>query len=158
MTKILVLYVFYDYNYRVKHFINHTIFQDENIDFIIISNNKVCDFTPPSYVKKLYRDNIGFDFGGWSDALLNNNFYEQYDKFIFLNGSCLGPFMRPEDKTKWTSKYIDGLQNNIKLFGSTINTIDDPKNKAHVQSNIFALDKKTLEYLIKCGIFTTKKY
>jgi hypothetical protein len=66
MTKILVLYVFHIYNYRVKHFIENCIFYDENVDFIIISNNKNNKFETPGYVKKFFRENIGYDFGGWS--------------------------------------------------------------------------------------------
>ena len=40
MSKLLVLFVFHIYNDRVKNFIDNCIFEDENIDFIIISNNK----------------------------------------------------------------------------------------------------------------------
>ena len=46
------------------------------------------------------------------------------------------------------NQYVN-LNNNIKLFGSTINTISEPYNKAHVQSYIFAMDKETLKYLGK---------
>jgi hypothetical protein len=84
-SKILVLYVFHIYNDIVKEFINKCIFYDEYIDFIIISNNKKNIFNAPNYVKILFRDNIGTDFGGWSDGLLTNNLYKNYDKFIFIN-------------------------------------------------------------------------
>ena len=66
--KILVLYVFHEYNELVYKFINKTIFYDPNIDFVVISNN-TADFEAPSYVKKIFRDNIGYDFGGWSEGL-----------------------------------------------------------------------------------------
>ena len=158
MTKILVLYVFHVYNDRVKHFINNSIFKDTNVDFIIISNDKNNHFEVPEYVKTLYRDNIGYDFGGWSDALLTNNLYENYDNFIFVNSSVIGPFIPSYCKEKWTDIYINGLQNNIKLFGSTINTIEDPLNMSHIQSYIFAMDKTTLIYLIKCEIFSMTNY
>jgi len=158
MTKILVLYVFHEYNNRVQNFINNCIFDDEDVDFIVISNDKNNDFEVPKYVKTFFRDNIGYDFGGWSDALLSNNLYENYDKFIFVNSSVLGPFVPSYYTNKWTDIYIDGLKNNIKLFGSTINTCYDPLNKSHVQSYIFSMDKTTLEYLIKCEIFSTTNY
>ena len=48
MNKLLVLYVFHIYNDRVKHFIENCIFYDENVDFIIISNNKDNKFETPS--------------------------------------------------------------------------------------------------------------
>ena len=158
MNKLLVLYVFHIYNDRVKHFIENCIFNDDNVDFIIISNNKNNKFEVPYYVKTLYRDNIGYDFGGWSDALLTNNLYENYDNFIFVNSSVIGPFMPCYCKVKWTDIYINGLQNNVKLFGSTINTCGDPLNKSHVQSYIFSMNKTTLKYLINCEIFSITNY
>lgn len=158
MPKLLVLYVFHIYNDRVKHFIDNCIFKDDNTDFILISNNKDNKFIAPDYVKVLFRDNIGFDFGGWSDALLINNLYKNYDYFIFVNSSVLGPYLPSYYNGKWTDIYINGLKDNIKLFGSTINNCGDPINKAHVQSYIFSMDKNTLEYLINCEIFTMNKY
>ena len=161
MKKVLVLYVFHKYNLRVNHFIKHCIFYDKNIDFIIISNNKKSKFNKfkaPKYVKKLYRDNIGFDFGGWSEALLVNNLYKNYENFIFVNSSVMGPFLPPNYKGYWTDIYINGLKNNIKLFGSTINTCKAPLKKSHVQSYIFSMNKTTLEYLINCEIFSITNY
>jgi hypothetical protein len=157
-TKLLVLYVFHDYNDRVKHFIENCIFYDENVDFIIISNDKNNKFEVPDYVKTLFRDNIGYDFGGWSDALLKNKLYKQYDNFIFVNSSVIGPFLPCNFKGKWTDIYLNGLRNNVKLFGSTINTNEKPLTESHLQSYIFSMDKTTLEYLIDCEIFSMTNY
>ena len=148
LMKTLVLFVFHQYNKRVENFIK-CIFYDKNIDFIVISNGPK-NVEVPSYVKVLFRENIGYDFGGWSDALLNNDLYLNYDNFIFVNSSVIGPFC----KDKWTNYYIDGLKDNVKLFGSTINTCRDPLNKSHVQSYIFAMNKETCCFLINCGIFS----
>lgn len=158
MGKILVLFVFHIYNDRVKHFIDKCIFKDGNIDFIIISNNKNINFTVPDYVTVIFRDNIGYDFGGWSDALLKNRLYEQYDKFIFVNSSVYGPLLKTSHPYKWTDLYINGLKDNIKLFGNTINTCGIPLTKSHVQSYLFAMDQPTLQYLIDCGIFSITNY
>ena len=158
MTKLLVLYVFHIISNRVKHFIDNCIFYDENIDFVIISNDKNNNIEVPEYVKIIYRDNIGYDFGGWSDALLTNDLYKNYDNFIFVNSSVYGPFISSDFTGKWTDKYINGLQNNVKLFGSTINTICSPLDKSHVQSYIFSMNKETLQYLIDCGIFSITDY
>ena len=159
MKKTLVLYVFHTMNDRVLHFLSKCIFKDDNVDFIVISNDKKNVFEVPSYVKKMHRDNIGFDFGGWSDALLVNKLYMNYDQFIFVNSSVIGPFIPSYYKGKWTDIYLDGLlQENVKLFGSTINTIDEPRKKSHVQSYIFSMDKTTLQYLIDCEIFSSTNY
>jgi hypothetical protein len=77
---------------------------------------------------------------------------------VFVNSSVIGPFIPSYCKDKWTDIYINGLQNNVKLFGSTINTICDPLNKSHVQSYIFSMDKTTLKYLIDCEIFSITNY
>jgi hypothetical protein len=156
MVKTLVLYVFHIFNERVTHFIKNAIFFDENIDFIFISNsleNKDYLVNLPDYVKVIYRENIGYDFGGWSEALLKDNLYTNYDYFIFVNSSVIGPFLKDKN-IKWTDIYINGLVDNIKLFGSTINTIKKPLEKSHVQSYIFSMNKETLEYLIECEIFS----
>jgi len=158
MTKTLVLFVFHDYNYRVKHFINNCIFDDGNIDFIVISNNKNNVFTVPDNVKVLLRDNIGFDFGGWSDALLTDKLYENYDNFVFVNSSVMGPYIPSYCNINWVNIYINGLKDDVKLFGSTINTCGDPLTKSHVQSYIFSMDKITLQYLIDCEIFSMVNY
>jgi hypothetical protein len=152
--KTLVLYVFYEINSRVNYFINNAIFYDENVDFILISNNNTATFNVQHYVKIMHRDNIGYDFGGWSDALLTNNLYMNYDNYIFVNSSVIGPFIPAYCKEKWTTIYINGLKDNVKLFGSTINTCGNPLFQSHVQSYIFAMDKPTLEYLINCEIFS----
>jgi hypothetical protein len=58
MKKILVLYVFHIFNRRVNYFINNAIIEDDNVDYIIICNNKNIRLNSlPSYVKTLYRNN-----------------------------------------------------------------------------------------------------
>ena len=156
--KTLVLYHFWKQNQRVDFFVKHGIFHDPNVDFIIISNSNEINFEVPPYVKTLKRKNIGYDFGGWSDALLNNNLYKGYTHFIFINCSVFGPFVKGTTK-KWTDFFIEGLKDNIGIFGSTINcpgqsiSIKD----CHVQSYAFTINKTILEYLMKNNIFT-KRY
>lgn len=158
MKKTLVLYVFHIFNERVQHFIDHCIFKDDFVDFFIICNDLEIEFYVPDYVFKLHRENIGYDFGGWSDALLENNIYINYDYFIFVNSSVIGPFLPVDYSGKWTDIYIHELTDNIKLFGSTINTINNPLRMAHVQSYIFSMNRETLIYLIDCDIFSLTNY
>ena len=37
--KLLVLYVFHEYNERVEYFFINALFQDPNVDFVIIFNS-----------------------------------------------------------------------------------------------------------------------
>lgn len=156
MAKTLVLYVFHEYNWRVKRFVEKAIFYDENVDFMVICNNTHFQLELPFYVKYFVRENIGFDFGGWSDALFAEDTYKKYDYYIFANSSIVGPFIPSYCKEKWTDIYINGLQDNVKLFGSSINT--KPLERVHVQSYIFSMDKHTLQYLIDCEIFSVHNY
>jgi hypothetical protein len=155
---LAVLYVFHEYNDRVQHFLENCIFYDQDIDWFIISNNKSNVFSVPDYAKTIFRDNIGYDFGGWSDALIKYGLHDKYENYIFANSSIIGPFIPSYCKTKWTDIYLDGLKDNIKIFGSTINTSEIPLRESHVQSYIFAMDSTTLKFLIDCDIFSISNY
>jgi hypothetical protein len=137
MNKSLVLYVFHEYNNRVKYFIDNAIFKHPLVDFIIIYNkpNNITSLTDqklreiiPEYVKFIIRENIGYDFAGWARGLFelscidvndkNGNdkdnsseryLYENYKYFIFVNSSVIGPFMPIYCKRKWTDIFIEQL-------------------------------------------------
>jgi hypothetical protein len=161
-TNTLILYVFHEYNDRVKNFIDNCLFEDDKYTFIFIINNKSFDVSIlklPLYVKYILRDNIGYDFGGWSEGLLINYYYKNFDSFIFINSSVYGPCMDMNDNRLWPDILLNGLNyNNIKLFGTTINCIDNPHLYAHVQSMAFCMDLITLEYLLKKNIFSLTNY
>jgi hypothetical protein len=154
----LVLYTFHEINNNVKYFINQGIFKDDSIDFIMICNNETLKIDVPDYVKFINRKNIGYDFGGWSEGLLTNNLYMNYKHFIFVNSSVIGPTVPKYYKNKWTDIFLDGLKDNVKLYGSTINTSglygNDPINSSHVQSYAFCVDIDTLKFLINKEIFS----
>lgn len=151
--RLAVLFVFHEVHQRVHDFISNAIFFDDHVDFIIISNSIAIDVPP--YVKMIVRANVGYDFGGWSEGIFTDEIYKKYDYYLFVNSSVSGPFLSSE--RKWTDAYIDGLDDNIKLFGSTINTCQDPIRRSHVQSYIFVMDRITLHYLINCELFSMKQ-
>ena len=157
-TKILVLYAFHIYNERVEHFIKHAIFKDPMFDFVIICNERTIEVSVPDYVVVLKRDNKGYDFGAWSEGLLDNDRYMAYDYFVFVNSSVIGPYL-PDGYTRpWPYRLLDGLKGNTRLFGSTINTICDPVNHSHVQSFAFVMDREALEHLISEHIFSLTRW
>jgi hypothetical protein len=158
MVKLLILYVFHIYNKRVNYFINNCIFYNPDIDFVVVSNG-VKNVKIPDYATFFYRENIGFDFGGWSDALLTNDLYKKYDYFLFVNSSVMGPFLPKEKRNTWPLYYLNGLKyNNVKLFGSTINAVNNRTQTSHVQSYIFSMNINTLDFLIKHQIFSKTNY
>jgi hypothetical protein len=156
--KTMILYAFHQLNDRVQYFIDHAIFQSPEFDFFMICNNRSIDIKVPDYVKVIKRDNLGYDFGAWSEGLLDKDRYKLYDAFIFLNSSILGPYLPPGFAKPWPHRFLDGLKDNIKLFGSTINAFGDPRSAIHVQSFAFCAKKETVEFLISRGIFSTKQF
>lgn len=160
MSKTAVLYTFHELNDRIQYFINYCLFESPEVDFYIIANNMEIKFDLPARIRTMNRKNIGYDFGAWSECLLKDNMYQNYDNFIFANSSIIGPFLPKDFKGQWTDMYINRLKDNVKLFGSTINATGDatgnqhsPKHFAHVQSYIFSADREAVEYLIQCKIF-----
>lgn len=159
--RTLVPYVFHIINERVHHFIKNAVFFDPNIDFLFIACDKNItrqEINLPEYCKFMTRENLGYDFGAWSDALLINNLYKNYTHFIFVNSSVVGPFLPSNFKGKWTDIFLLGLKDNVKLFGVTINSMGDPLHGSHIQSYLFSMKLETLEYLVSCNIFTMKYY
>jgi lipopolysaccharide biosynthesis protein len=161
-SKTLVLYVFHKYNDRVEYFIKNALFEAPDVDFVFICNDLTFDIQSrlPYYVKSFRRENKGYDFGAWSDLLINHGYaYADYDTFIFANSSITGPFMGKHKDERWTDIFRDGLNDDVKLYGVTINceqyngNIDARKN-AHVQSYLFSVKKSTLLELIEDGIFS----
>lgn len=151
----LVLYTFHKYDNNVEYFIKNGIFKDNTVDFIFIINDPSLSITLPDYVKIIKRINSGYDFGAWSEGLLTNNLYQNYDKFIFVNSSVIGPIVPPYFKGKWTDIFTNGITDTIKLYGSTINSVGlKNEDNKHVQSYAFCTDKIGIKILIDNEIFS----
>jgi hypothetical protein len=158
-NKTLVLYAFHEDNYNVQFFIKNGIFKSSNVDFILICNNETLKVECPNYVKYINRKNIGYDFGGWSEGLLTNDLYKNYYNFIFANSSVVGPITTKYYKDEWINIYLDGLKDNVKLYGSMINMCGfakscEPINDTHLQSYAFCMNIDTLNFLIGKEIFS----
>jgi len=163
---VLVIYTFFEAAPLPEAFIEKAIFKDEYVDFLVVYNHpsEKIPYKLPKYVKKLYRKNLGFDFGAWSYGLEHDKNYEKYDYYIFANASVEGPHVPANSFfNKWTDYYVNGIKENIHLFGSTINCADlstkiHPSTLAHVQSYIFCIDRKAAKYLRECKIFDTENF
>lgn len=99
----------------------------------------------PSYVKLITRTNIGYDFGAWSDIILNIDI-SKYKYFLFLNNSVVGPCIpRYLKHIYWPELFYSHINDNIKLVGCTTNH----DIKKHIQSYCFCVDSIGLDILIK---------
>jgi hypothetical protein len=167
MNNTLIIYCYFekndDYKNNLVYFLNYGL--EESNDYIFIINGH-CMLKIPKYknIKVLHRNNIGYDFGAYGEALKSINI-EQYKYFFFINTSVRGPFFPNYVKMSWTIPFINLLKDDVKLVGTTINLTDgininnkdflfDKQNYyAHVQSQMFATDLECLKFLISKGIF-----
>jgi hypothetical protein len=161
--KTLVLYVFHQFNEYVHFFLKKGVFESDNITFLFIINNPNYDpFIIPSFsnIQILKRENKYADFGAWSDGLIYNNNINNHTHFIFINSSCVGPFIHPNITEKWTTIFLRGLErDNIKLFGTTINTINDCSgNSSHVQTWAFCMKQNEVKLCLHHKIFDPINY
>jgi hypothetical protein len=157
-NKTLVLYTFHEDNYNVRFFIKNGIFKSPYVDFVLICNNETLKVKCPDYVIYINRKNIGYDFGGWSEGLFKNDLYKNYNCFIFVNSSVIGPITTNYYKNEWINIFLEGLKGDVKLYGSMINTCGYnqcmPETDSHVQSYAYCMNIDTLNYLIKKEIFS----
>jgi hypothetical protein len=164
MSKTLVLYTFSNFNESVYCFIKHGIFEDENIHFMFICNNMDIDeyihvdAIIPKYVTFIKRENIGFDFGAWSVGALTNDQYKKYDYLVFLNASVIGPYLPDGCTNKWPNILTSKLNDNVKLVGCTINTMNNIESRSHIQSYCFCMDRTTFKFLVDKEIFSLTNF
>lgn len=136
------------------------------IDMVLVSNGSdIPDFVPNN-VKKIKRENHGYDFEAWYHGLDSIN-KDKYDNFIFMNSSIKGPYLPVWFETvdqHWSECFTRFLDNKIKLVGTTINYAGAPggggprpgfENK-HVQSMLWTTDKTGLEHVLNTGVLSER--
>jgi len=156
----LILYVMHKVTENVTYFIKNGVFDDERYKFLFIVNDKDLQIDLPSYVDVIYRNNIGYDFGAWSDGILSSDNSNKYDNYVFINSTVIGPFLDEDYLKPWPEIFLEKLSSTVKLVGTTINSTDyfsvDPKKASHIQSMTFAVNRITLNFLIYHKIFADK--
>ena len=146
-NRLCCFYTYYEkdasYKNNFEYFLKNGIL--DKVDYYIIINGKssVTINSKPN-IKVLYRENKGYDFGGYSYALkqLKNN----YEYYFFMNTSVCGPYGVKD----WTEPFIKLFNtDDVKVVGTTINidTIDSKIIKPHVQSMFFCIPHDYLQYL-----------
>lgn len=157
-NKTCVIYTFHKYNENVKYFAKKC-YQNDNILWIFVQNvnniKEICDQSLiPDFAKFYSRENVGYDFGGWSYGLskIDKN---NYDYFMFVNSSARGPLTCQKE---WLDIYTSKLNNFTVIVGSTINKhgcgSENPYTDTHVQSYAFCLNKTGIEIICKTKIMT----
>ena len=159
--KIFISYVYYpspSNDYNLSYFIDNEIKYRENVFYSIVINGQNCSYTIPKLlnVNVIYRDNIGFDFGGYKASLdyANcNNYLDKFDYFFFMNSGVIGPILKDKSQ-EWYSKFTTKFNNLTKLIGTTIVCLpkyDSGGFGPKVEGFCFCLVKKGLELVLKDG-------
>jgi hypothetical protein len=152
--KSIILYAYYksdsDGELALEFFLKYGVKQDSNYDYYFINSGELTTQILPNFFTVIQRPNIGYDFGAWSDAILNIDI-SKYDYFIFLNNSSLGPCMpRYLKHIFWPELFYNHIDEKIKIVGCTT-SFDIIE---HIQSYVFCVDKIGLDILITNKIFS----
>lgn len=126
--------------------------RDFECDYIIAVNGRHCSVEIPDGVKVLKRDNRGFDFGAYTDAL--NSTTTKYDYYMFLNAGQRGPFLPSywPRKWHWALAYIGFFDEhpNAGIVGSSM-IARHPFPSPVVETWAFMMSQKSLEYVRGCS-------
>ena len=158
MPKTLVVYVFHKENEFVRAFLDHGVFVHPHVDFVVVCNDPSLKINVPPSVTYMNRENVGWDFGGWSHGLLTEDRFKSYDAFICINSTAMGPFLPRWCTKTWVEVFTNELRGGVHLVGPTINCISNPKYAAHVQSYCFAMTRPALDLLIEKGLFSLTEF
>jgi len=162
MAKYLIVYSYFqenEYENNLNFFIKNGFIDDPNYKFVIVVNGNTDYKLKNDNITLIKRENQGFDFAGWGHGL-NSVKICDYDYFIFLNSTCIGPFIPRyvPNNLNWVNIFTSKLDSNIKLCGPTINYLNKSKKMSpHIQSFAFATDKTGIDVLLKEKIFEPEK-
>jgi hypothetical protein len=172
MSKTIVIYHYYekDNSYRdnLLHFLSFGYSQ--SIDYLVVIAGKHTVQLPiAENISYIFTENLNNDFGGYCHAINSAVHISKYDFFFFINSSVRGPFLTVRDNKAWTEYFIEQLQPDIGIVGSTINILPPSAacaisyaekygqsvNYSHAQTTSYLLPKKTLLYLIQEGFYNS---
>jgi rhamnosyltransferase len=118
---------------------------------VFVSNSKI-DLEAKKRIlpftdKILVRENIGFDFGAWKQAILEEGWdtLDSYDSLTIMNDTCFGPFYDMQKVfEQMESSEIDfwGLTNH-KAFSFGMPGSEDPVPE-HIQSYFLSFNRKII--------------
>ena len=172
MPNTLIVYHYYEkgrsYRDNFLHFL--TFGYSTEVDFVIVlAGVHTIELPTAENISYVFTENLGNDFGGYCHVINNLKDIHQYEFYFFINSSVRGPFLTARDKGFWAEYFIEQLQPDVGLVGSTINILPmsspcsisysqkygETGNYSHVQSTAYLLPKKSLLHLIEIGFFSS---
>lgn len=125
--------------------------------YLVFNDDHQGSYSPPIPCHIIQRENKGYDFGAWGHVLKDK--WREFTHFILLNETVRGPYNPPG--TLWIDRFLNKLQGNTCLVGTTINVSLDKQLLArsmivwspHVQSQFLAMDLRAMEIAMNKDIF-----
>ncbi len=158
--KTLITFVHFENSfskYNLDFFLNLglTDSSDHQFNFVINSPTGGEQIPRQSNISIIKGHNKGYDFGGYKQSLQSVNL-DKFDRFIFINDTCRGPFLPNyiPNSLSWVDLLNSCINDKVKLVGSTWNFHGlSPQLNLHIQSYCFATDFSGLQILLDKGIF-----
>ena len=155
--KIFISYVYYKSpasDYNLRYFIENEIKYRTNVFYSIVINGKKVSYDIPklSNVNVIYRNNIGYDFGG-HQASLNEINKDMFDYFFFMNSGVIGPILKNKNE-EWYSQFTNKITKKVKLVGTTIVCLPHTDRGGFgpkVEGFFFLLDRVGLQLVLENG-------
>jgi hypothetical protein len=151
----LIIYAYAESNFaraNLQFFVQHGLHSKADFIFLINGNATLDGLIPDGIpnIRIIKRGNECFDMGGIGEILNANNsaLVKKYSKFILMNASVRGPFMPTWSSGCWSDKFLNKLNEQVKLVGTTYNC----GPVGHVQSMVFATDRIGINVLLSGNI------
>lgn len=137
------------------------------VDFVIIlAGGCSIDLPSASNLRYIFCSNQNYDFGGYAEALSRID-VSDYEYFVFINSSSVGPLGESQAGAPWFKAFTDRLVGDIGICGATINVLSEPSSQLnwvngckavgapapHIQTYAYAVRRDALDYLIKSGFY-----
>lgn len=126
------------------------------VTMVLVSNGSDIPHFLPRHVHVLKRENKGYDFEAWYHGLKIAHRIGRFEKFLFINSSCKGPYL-PRwfgiSQMHWSECFTRMIDEKTKLVGLTVNNSDfNGKPAKHVQSMMWATDRIGIRLLLRKNI------
>lgn len=119
MKKTLILYLYREdkqTKLNLDFFLKNAIIQSNLYTYLFIINDHICSLDIPTSdnILVLKKEN-SYDLSSYKEALEFTG--KNFDYFVFLNSSCVGPFLPVYESTPWPELFTSQLNNTVKLIG-----------------------------------------
>lgn len=169
-TKILVIYHYFekDASYRdnLLHFLLFGVLPELDYIFVMSGNYSVQLPELPN-VRYCFTAPKKSDFGGYAQLINEGLNLDAYANIFFINSSVRGPFIPPYHQQAWYKVFLEQMQGDIGLVGSSICTLKEDFRHSinyqarygghppysHIQTMSYVLRKEVLAKLIEDGFY-----